>query len=422
VSTTTGGAQIYWKILRRRTVLAPFSASSLARLTIPMTPLGIILLVHSARGSYALAGFVTGAYALGVAVGSPVLGRAMDREGQSRVVRCSAVVSAALLASLALLADAGAPFGVLAAVAAAGGATCPPLTAAMRVTWRLVLDTEQEQRAGYAVDAASQDGSYIIGPLLLSLLLVLTPPVGPLLITAGVLAVGALAYSVLPPARVRTAVAGPGGPTRHHLLLRDGAVVAVLVAGACLSIGLGTVDTSLTAAAMSVLHDPGELGYLFAPIAAGSVVGGLVYGAIAGREDERRRAPVLLGLFGAGLGLLALLMSHGPAAWWVLAPALLVVGLVISPNLIILQNLLDELVSRTRQVEAQAWMSTSVTVGVAGGNALAGWLIDRHGVPGALAGGTVVVGFGGLVAVACQSMWRTRSSRMKSAPRTEGVP
>lgn len=57
-----------------------------ARLPLSMAPLGILLLVESQRGTYTLAGLVTGAYAVGNALGTPIWGRLMDRVGQVRVL------------------------------------------------------------------------------------------------------------------------------------------------------------------------------------------------------------------------------------------------------------------------------------------------------------------------------------------------
>jgi len=83
--------------------------SLIARL--PVTMLSIGLLVHAQRltGSFALAGLVTGAYALALGAGGPLLARLVDRRGQTSVLLVSATVSAALLLVLALL-PVGAPF------------------------------------------------------------------------------------------------------------------------------------------------------------------------------------------------------------------------------------------------------------------------------------------------------------------------
>src|ERR671934_3168130 len=76
-----------------------FAISIVARL--PLAMLGIGLLVHAQHltGSLVAAGSVSGAYALGLAAGGPLLERVADRRGQTRVLLASAVAEAALLGS-----------------------------------------------------------------------------------------------------------------------------------------------------------------------------------------------------------------------------------------------------------------------------------------------------------------------------------
>jgi MFS family permease len=76
----------YLRILRRRGAAAPFAAAVVARLPISMAPLGIVLLIQSVRGSYAIAGLVTAALALGGALAAPGWGRLLDRVGQPWVI------------------------------------------------------------------------------------------------------------------------------------------------------------------------------------------------------------------------------------------------------------------------------------------------------------------------------------------------
>ena len=64
--------------------------SLVARL--PLVMLGIGLLIHAVHltGSFAAAGVVTGAHALALGVGGPLLGRLVDRRGQTSVLVASA--------------------------------------------------------------------------------------------------------------------------------------------------------------------------------------------------------------------------------------------------------------------------------------------------------------------------------------------
>jgi MFS family permease len=80
------GVPAYVRLLRHGPAARPFAFAALARLTLAMIPLGILILVEHQRQAYAIAGVVSGAYAIGAAVGTPVWGRLMDRYGQVAVL------------------------------------------------------------------------------------------------------------------------------------------------------------------------------------------------------------------------------------------------------------------------------------------------------------------------------------------------
>ena len=65
------GLGSYLRLLRHGPAGRPFLAAFIARLPISMAPLGILLLIEHTRDAYAIAGLVTGAYALGSAAGAP---------------------------------------------------------------------------------------------------------------------------------------------------------------------------------------------------------------------------------------------------------------------------------------------------------------------------------------------------------------
>lgn len=402
-----GGLRTYGTVLGQRAVARTFGAALLARLPISMAPLGVVLLVQHVQGSYAAAGLVTGAFAVGTAVGSPVWGRAMDRFGQARVIAPTVLLSAALLAALALAADAGARTAALVVLSAASGATFPPFSAAMRASWRVLLPDPAQRRAGYAMDAAAVEAIFVAGPLLLSLLLVVTPPVAPLLITAGLLATGGLLYAGSPPARrcaavtaeEREAARAAGAAARR---VTTTALLAVFAVSLAMAVAFGAIDTSLAATARTVLDDEGRLGVLFAALAGGSTLGGLAYGTTKGHEREHRRLPALLGAFSAGLVLVALLMDHGRPPFWALLPLLFLIGLTIAPNLIIQQNLVDRLAPVGRVSEAQAWLSTSLTTGSAAGTAAAGALIQAVGVTASFSAAAAALAVAVVVALGAQ--------------------
>ena len=407
------GLPAYGRFLRHGPAARPFVFAALARLTLAMVPLGILILVEQERHAYAIAGVVSGGYALGAAVGMPVWGRLMDRYGQVRVLLPTSLISAALLVGLAVATTGGAPDLALVAIAVGVGLSYPAISPALRSSFRIVLPDPQDRRVAFALDATSVELAFVCGPLLISALLLPAMPLLPLLVTAGLLAGGCLAYCATGVARratatVQRAAAGhdPGSTgTVPRTALAASGVATVLVVMLMLSVGFGQLDTSMAATADRALGGTERVGILFAAIAGGSTVGGLAFGARHWPFDERRAVPFLLCLFGLFLALLASLLSAGTVNLLILLPVLFLTGLTIAPTLIMQQSLLDRLAPADRLNEAQAFLSASNTTGAAVGTAIAGIVIDVGGLSWSFGGAALGVLFAAGVAVLNQQRW-----------------
>jgi MFS family permease len=77
--------------------------SRVARLPLAMFSISLLVHVHRLAGSFAVAGAASGAYVIGRGLSSPLLGRLVDRHGQTTVLIGCAVASATLLVAVALL-------------------------------------------------------------------------------------------------------------------------------------------------------------------------------------------------------------------------------------------------------------------------------------------------------------------------------
>ncbi|WP_375426716.1 MFS transporter [uncultured Friedmanniella sp.] len=410
------GLTSYLRLLGHPPARSPFLAIVVGRLSMAMAPIGILLLIQGSRGTYSLAGVVTGAYAVGSALGTPVWGRLMDRFGQVRVLVPTASASALLLAGLALAGVGTAPPGVLVALATLAGFSYPPMSPALRSAWRVIFPDRESRRVAFALDATSVELIFVGGPLLLSLLLAVTPPVVPLLVTAATLATGTLAYCRTDAARLSAPGRRPGLPgdagtgdagtgARRSAVTAPG-VVALLLVMATLSVGFGQLDTSMAATAGVLLGGTDRVGLLFTAIASGSAAGGLVYGARRWSFDERQAVPVLLTAFAVLLAAMAGLMSLPEVPLWAVFPLLFCTGASIAPTLIMQQNLLDQLSPAHRLNEAQAFLSASNTTGAALGTALAGVVIDARGLGFSFAGAATFAAAAALVALASRRRWR----------------
>src|SRR4051794_24269269 len=174
--------------------------SIVARL--PLTMLGIAVLVHAQHltGSFAAAGAVSGAYAVALGAGGPLLGGVVDRRGQGAVLLGSATASAALLLAIVAL-PAGAPFALLVGLAAGLGLATPPVGACVRTLLPALLPDPAAVRAAYAVEASAVELTWVSGPPLALALGVLWSPGAALALGGLALLAATVAFARQPASR-----------------------------------------------------------------------------------------------------------------------------------------------------------------------------------------------------------------------------
>jgi MFS family permease len=418
------GAKAYLRLLAYPPAAVPFIAAVIARLPVSMAPLGLLLLVEHERNAYSDAGFVTGAFAIGCAIGTPVWGRMMDRFGQVPTLLSTSLVSASFVAAVTLATISGAGMPYLIMLAACAGLSYPPMSPAIRTAWRVIFPDAASRRVAFALDATAVELLFVLGPLLLSGLLALTAPMVPLLVTAGCMIVGGVVYCRTPaarssrPQRVRPEDSTPVSGRQHRSALTVPGVTSVLTVMLALSVGFGQLDTSLAGAAGELLGSNERVGIMFTAIAGGSAVGGLVFGSRNWALDERRGLPLVTGMFAILLASIAGLIAAGLTSLWLLLPLLFGTGLTIAPGLIMQQALLDHVTPTNRLNEAQSMLSAINMVGAAVGTALAGVVIDGYGLVWSFAGAAFAVAICCAVAVVNQASW---ARRMALTARAEAV-
>jgi predicted MFS family arabinose efflux permease len=344
-----------------------YLASILGRL--PVGALGLVLLLRTREmtGSYAAGGLVAAGYGLALAIGSPLQGRLIDRHGQGDVLILSSLVSAAALAGFAALSDGSATVVAL-AIAVVAGAALPPLNSCLRALLAAVIPPDLRHRA-FALDATMFELVYIAGPMLI------VGVVGAWSLRAAALACAALTLSgtlAFAATRLSRSVTGCpdvagdlGGP------LRTPGVRTLLAATLLFGLYIAGLEVGLAAFAAEQGHRS-AVGYLLALSGVGSMIGGLIAASTPAPANAARRLALLLAamaLLSAPMGLVATLPAQ--------ALAVAVGSLAISPALSLIFQLTSEVAPEGTVTEAMTWLTSFISAGIAGGSALAGWLIDH---------------------------------------------
>ena len=376
----------YGGLLRTPYAARLLGGTLLGRLPNAMAALAIVLFLRSQGAGYGLAGTLSALYGLAVAVGQPLLGRAVDTRGQTRVMTAAAPASAAGMALLAVTGPSPLPLAVL-AVALAGLAT-PPLEGGLRALWPAVLGGDPARvHTAYALDAAAQEVMFAVGPLLVTLVIAAASQAAAVVLTGLLGVAGTLVVVTAAPSRAWRAAA-----REPHWLgaLRSRGLLVLLAACGCVGVALGAV--ALAAVAYGDAHGGGgAASYVLAANGAGALAGGLAYGARTWPGVPERRLRAL----SVGLALCYPPLLLAPALP-VMLPLAALSGVFLAPALACTFVVVDRHAPAGTVTEAFSWVVTAVGVGAALGTAAAG-LAAQHG--GSAAGFAVAAG-GGLAGCA----------------------
>ncbi|MFE7272449.1 MFS transporter [Streptomyces sp. NPDC057623] len=352
-------------LLAERHVARLLLGTLIGRLPNGMVPVAILLLIVEQGGSLAAGGLLCALYGLASGVGQPVLGRMVDRRGQTRVTTAAVLVTTACLLLLSY-ADALAQPGLAAGLVVLAGLSTPPLEANLRALWGAVLKDPERRRAALALDTGAQGLIYVAGPPLVAALSALQGPGAAMTVTAVLGLLGAGAVLSAAPSRQwqpeGTHAGGFLGPLQHGGLR----LLFLAVSGVGFSLGAMNV----WAVSMADRHGMALLsGVIPAALSVGSLLGGILYGRLRrpGQLGTQLRTAALL----FTLAWVPLAAHPGPIAATAptALPGLFLTALITSAFLTV-----DALAPAGTRTEAYAWLIAAVGTGQAAGTALAGAL------------------------------------------------
>jgi MFS family permease len=380
----------YRALVRRPGVARVVLAGIIGRAPIGIVSIAIVLLVHSASGSFAAAGVVDAAFAIASAVGSPLQGRWVDMAGQTRVLALTAAVHGISLGALVAVALGHGPTGTMALCAVAAGATVPPLSASLRALWPSLARDEAELSTAFALESVSVEMFFILGPAACGALVAVSSPAAATLAAVGLTLAGTALFATSEPSRRWRAAPLDRPPAGSLASPGMRALTAAIVPE---GVAFGVLGIAVPAFAVRHGH-PAAAGWLLAAQALGSAAGGLWYGARVHRSPLGTRFTVLFALFALGLAPLALAGSLP-----VLALILLVGGVVLAPLAATGFELVERLAPPGTSAESYNWTITALVAGTALGAALGGAVVQGPGERWGLLVAAGVAALGPLVAL-----------------------
>jgi predicted MFS family arabinose efflux permease len=155
--------------------------------------------------------------------------------------------------------------------------------------------------------------------------------------------------------------------------------------------GLFGASEVVTVAYAAAEGSPGAAGWMLAAMAAGSLIAGLVTGAVTLRQQPAARVRWGATALAASVAPLVLLPNTASVAF-----LLFLAGLSIAPTLVASVSIVERSVPPARLTEGIAWVTAGIVSGVAPGSAVAGAVVDATSASTAYG---VMLGFGALAMV-----------------------
>jgi MFS family permease len=376
----------YRTVLRTPGALRFAVSGFVGRVPMAMMPLAVLLVVRHRTDSYGLGGAASAAHTLTQAAVTPLVGRLVDRFGQSAVLPWLLGVFGSGVALLTVAAAVHAPLALLFVGAVIAGAGQPPLPSLVRARWTYLLAGEQLSTA-LALESSADEVIFIVGPVVVTALSAWNPLIAP--VVAAVLACAGTIVFV----GARSSEPPPFAAEPDSGAWRIPAMWVMIITSVLIGSVFGSVEVAMIAFAQH--HGATGLGgVLIGLIAFGSLLAGLWYGTRRWRLDVAVRYRISMGTLAIG-GLPAV----AAMSLWQLAPAALLIGVSIAPTLIASSGLVARVVPASSRTEGFSWQATGINVGAAGGAALAGLLIDAISVRSAFLVGPIAAALGALVAL-----------------------
>jgi MFS family permease len=236
----------------------------------------VLLALHTSR-SAALGGALVAALLVPHVVAGPLVGTWLDRARRPRVVLTGAllVLAGSLLAVALLLGRA--PLALVVPVLLVGGCAGPAVTGGLTCQLPTLVGPDRTARA-FGLDSLFYNVASIAGPALAGLVGAAAGPVAGQGVLAGSAALGALGVVTLPlrPSPHPAGGARPGPAAGVQAILAEPTLRVVTLASTLGQVGPGGLALVATVLAATA-HRPGAAGLLLSAVAAGSLVGSLLW-------------------------------------------------------------------------------------------------------------------------------------------------
>lgn len=359
-----------------------FPIAFVARLPFAMMVVGVLTLVVSTTDSVGLGGLTSAAVGIGVVIAGPVIGDAVDRFGQRRVLVPLGIANGILLGLFPVVVTAGLPDPVILAAGAAIGLSAPQAAAMSRSRLmgiiRIRIGADHRPRTLSRVmsyESAADETAFVIGPFLVGILAAAIAPWAPIAIAAALSLVFVTAFALHPSGRIAAAL--PAGEVEERAPMSEvlrGRILVLVAATFGVGLFFGATLTSLTAFAQTA-GEGVEAGLLYGLMGIGSAALALAVVLLPTRFALRHRWLVFAAVLAVSAGGYAAADSLG-----LVVVMLLLMGLGVGPTLVTLFSIAGHRSPVGRAATTMTVLGSALTLAQALASAVTGAIAEAGDV------------------------------------------
>lgn len=381
-------------------------AGFVLRLPISMLYLAIVLFIVAETDSYALAGALSMASSIVLAIATPLWSRAADQFGQSRVLRITAPVHITFLIIFINLVQKDAPIWSWFSAALIFEGFVIGSGQMVRRRWlHAIGDDRKLIDTAYSYEAFVDEIIFTSGPVIATLIASAISPAASIYVAATFVALGSVFFlregATEPPPHPKEAGAD------HSLLIRERAIRALFLP--LMLVGSFFSATGLVVVAYTDEFGQRNLsGFMIAIWSISSGISAFITGTFHWKMGEARR--FIIGLIALALLTIPIYLAAHifTGNLVIMAMVLFFNGLAIAPMLTAGLTVAERSVSEKRTTEVLAWAVAALNLGGALPPAITGYIIDRFGASVAFIIPVICMALAVSVLLPYRAIWRAK--------------
>ena len=372
-----------------------------ARLAYSMIGLGIFFKAEQETGSVAIAGFAIGLNSLAGSLTAGIRGSVMDRFGQKWPIR----ILVPLYAGLIFLLNTMETRQSILITAFVLGITAPPINLSVRPLWKDIVP-DSYLRTAYAFDSSMMSTTSVIGPVVITALMLSNHPGFGLGTIATLMLIGGIALSLTPASRDWIPEKKQKDQQR---LWRDRAIQLLMFEGCFIGFGIGVFNVAVPAFATQE-GVAQRVAWIFAAFGLANMIGGLLGGLVS-----KKLAPLSALLRAYALWVLACIPLAFTYPDWTITIVGAAIGFIHGAFQVFYFEVLEAVRPHGTQASSIAWVWSIEGSFMAAGAAVGGFVSEHYSPRAGLALTPMMLMFGLIVFI----IGKSRLSAANDVPTDE---